>query len=224
MFFHWYNTNRMSVQNIAQLTYGSTIQWVSGVPFNGYVLLLAALPSKTGTAYQSVFLRDCQPKTEVPKRIKIPIREGVYDTDVRVWRTDSLVPTLVRYCAFFYDDSDRLIANGASLFTITADPHTLTPPTLTDPDVASSCPTPEAVTILVPSISASQAKREDLGGVKNGVNTAFTITVTGSVVMVIWNGLILDEDVGYTRSGTAITMAAGYIPGATDSLECLIFP
>ena len=214
----------MSVQNIAQLTYGSTIQWVSGVPFNGYVLLLAALPSKSGTAYQSVFLRNCQPKTEVPKRIKIPIREGVYDTDVRVWRTDSLVPTLVRYCAFFYDDSDRLIANGASLFTITADPHTLTPPTLTDPDVATSCPTPEAVTILVPSTNAGTVTREDLTGTKNGVNDTFTITIGGSIVMVIWNGTVLEEGVGYTRADKTITMAAGYIPGATDSLECLIFP
>lgn len=214
----------MSVQNIAQLTSGSTIQWVSGVPFNGYVLLLAALPSKSGTAYQSVFLRDCQPKTEVPKRIKIPIREGVYDTDVRVWRTDSLVPTLVRYCAFFYDDSDRLIGTGPSLFAVTTDPHTLTPPSLADPDVATSCPTPEAVTILVPSTNAGQTIRENPTGAKNGVNATFTISVVGSVVLVIWNGTVLDEGVGYTRSGVTITMAAGYIPISTDSLEVVIFP
>ena len=212
----------MSVQNVAQLTYGSTIEWVGGVPFNGYVLLLMAMPG--ATAYNSIFLRDCQPKTEVPRRVKIAIREGVYDTSAKIWRTDSLVPSTVKYCTFFYDDADRLIVAGPGLQTVTSDPFTLTPPTLTDPTAAVACPTPEAVPDPATVIAYYAAPtREDVAGTKNGVNDAFTVSTAGSLVVIIWNGTILDKDVGYTQSGVNITMAVGYIPNSGDSLEALIW-
>jgi len=213
----------MSVQNVAQLTYGSTIEWSGGTPFSGYVLLLMAMPG--ATAYGNIFLRDCQPKTEVPRRVKIPIREGVYDTSAKIWRTDSLVPSTVKYCTFFYDDADRLIAAGPGLQTVTVDPFTLTPPVLTDPTAAVACPTPEAVpdpaTVIVYSAAPT---REDVAGTKDGVNDDFTVSTAGSLVVIIWNGTILDKDVGYTQSGTAITMAADYIPNVGDTLKALIWP
>ena len=212
----------MSAQNVAQLTYGSTIEWSGGTPFSGYVLLLMAMPG--ATAYSNIFLRDCQPKTEVPRRVKIAIREGVYDTSAKIWRTDSLVPSTVKYCTFFYDDADRLISAGPGLQTVTVDPFTLTPPTLTDPTAAADCPTPEVVpdpSIVI--VYATAPKREDVAGTKNGVNDAFTVSTAGSLVVIIWNGQILDKDIGYTQVGTAITMAAGYIPASGDSLEALIW-
>ena len=213
----------MSVQNVAQLTYGSTIEWSGGTPFSGYVLLLMAMPG--ATAYNSIFLRDCQPKTEVPRRVKIPIREGVYDTSAKIWRTDSLVPSTVKYCTFFYDDADRLISAGPGLQTVTVDPFTLTPPVLTDPTAAVACPTPEAVPDPATIIAYYAAPtRVDVTGTKNGVNDAITVSTAGSLVVIIWNGTILDKDVGYTQSGVNITMSVGYIPNAGDSLEALIWP
>jgi len=65
--------------------------------------------------------------------------------------------------------------------------------------------------------------REDIAGTKNGSNTAFTITATGSAVAVYKNGILLKEGVGYTISGTNITALSGYIPESTHEYEAVIY-
>jgi hypothetical protein len=44
----------------------------------------------------------------------VPIRNGQYDSQAQVWRTDSLVPQNVTYSAKFYDDSNRLVSSQES--------------------------------------------------------------------------------------------------------------
>src|SRR5581483_8580407 len=109
----------------SSLTSASTIAWQSGTPFNGWVLLIAVLPNISGAVYNKIGLRDSAPKMMIPTRIRVAIREGVLDSSAKVSQTSSLVPTNVVYSAWFYDDTNTLIATGSALFTLTADPFTL---------------------------------------------------------------------------------------------------
>lgn len=204
----------------AQLTSAGNIVWSGGDLFNGYVLLIAAPPSSGGSSWTRVALKNSRPALCVPLRYRVPIREGQYVPDAQIWRTDALVPPNVRYCAFFYDSTDRLIAVSAALFAVTADMYTLAPPVLADPAVEVIPPTPETVP-SAPVVVYNTPGREDLVGAKNSVNQTFSISRAAAVVLVMWNGQVLDEGVGYTRVGTVITMAVP--PAAGDSLEALLW-
>lgn len=212
----------MATDYRASLTAASSITWTSGLPFNGYVLLLMALPSSNGATWTRVSVRDQRPKLHVPTRFKVPIREGVLDTTTKVWRTDGLVPTNVQYTSFFYDDNDQLIASGGTLFPLTTSPFTLAIPSLADGTAAVAVPTPETV----PSTGITVLNTgvlENVTGTRNNSNNLFSIShVPTQLVLIIWNGLILEENVGFVRAGTTITMQAGYIPRSTDSLKALI--
>jgi hypothetical protein len=205
----------------AQLTCSSNIAWSGGDLFNGYVLLIAALPSTGGVAWTRLALGDSRPLARVPMRYRVPIRAGQYAADSRVWRTDALVPPSVRYSAFFYDSTDRLIAPGAALFAIAADPYTLAPPVLTDPTAAVVSPTPETVPTAPVVVFQNVPVRENVAGTKNGVNTTFSISRSGSVVFIIWNNMILTAGTHYTLTGTALTM--NIPPDAGDVLEAVIY-
>jgi hypothetical protein len=113
---------------VSQLTNGSDIIWSGGAKFNGYVLLTMTRPG----SWPQVSLKDCSPPLRVPEQVKVPIREGKYDSGTGLWRTDSLVPPGVVYATAFYDDNDRLIAAGATIAPTVA-VYTLAPPTLPDP-------------------------------------------------------------------------------------------
>ncbi len=63
---------------------------------------------------------------------------------------------------------------------------------------------------------------ENVGGTKDGVNTAFTISVAGTFVMLYLNGVRQVELTDYTRVGTAITAVAS-IPFTGDSYVAEIF-
>lgn len=201
----------------AQLTSASNITWSDGSLFNGYVLLIMAPP----TGYAHVVLRDKRPHLRVPQRYRVPIREGQYVPDTQVWRTDSLVPVNVRYSAFFYDSTDKLVSAGSSLFAVTSDPYTLAPPALTVPSAAVVSPTPETVPSAPVVVYQNVPTRENVSGTKNSINTAFSISRAGSVVFVIWNQMVLTEGVHYTRTGTSITMTVA--PDSGDTLEAVIY-
>src|ERR1043165_6335145 len=111
----------MPVQS-AQITSNSDVVWSNGALFNGYVLVSAVLP---GTRTQAT-LKDTSPVLRVPVQTRVAIREGKYDSDVRVWFTNSLVPPGVTYNAKFYDSDDQLVATLGGTFTVTADPYVLT--------------------------------------------------------------------------------------------------
>jgi len=215
----------MAAPGKATLTCGDKIHWSGGQPFNGYVLLIMALPSVGGAQWTRVCLKDSHPKVRVPTRVKVPIREGVYDPLTRIWRTDSLVPPNVRYSAFFYDDTDRLIAVGPELFEVKTAEYELVPPVLADPGPATVSPQPEDVPGTgVVRVVYGVPHREPVQGKKNGVNTRFTISRSQySLVFVIWNQTVLTEGVHYTIAGNEITMSEQFIPDPKDTLEAVIW-
>jgi hypothetical protein len=94
---------------------------------------------------------------------------------------------------------------------------------LTDPTTAATSPEPGDVPSSGVSLIGAPV-RVDLTGAKNGANASFVIPVTlitGSVVLVMWNGLPLYEGVGYTRSGSTITVTTP--PSSGDTLEALVW-
>jgi hypothetical protein len=65
-----------------------------------------------------------------------------------------------------------------------------------------------------------------LTGTMNGVNATFlldSVTATPSLTRLVWNGITLQEDVGFAVSGGTITMKAGYIPVSGDKLEAEVW-
>ena len=214
--------------NRVQLVSSSPIKWSDGTLFNGYVILIMALPTQGTQQWTNVALRNSLPKLKCPQRVKVPIREGVYDTYTMLWSTDSLVPENEVYSCWFYDDTDQLIAIGSQLFAIIAGttpnttiPYTLNPPTLPAPTAATTYPQPgSAPNTQVQTVVYGAPIRENVSGTMNGVNTAFTIgSATYSVVMILYNQTVLTAGVQYTLSGANLTMIAPYIPSATDQLE-----
>lgn len=216
----------MAAKAQLKTTGDALIQWSSGANFNGYVLCIMAPPALGAGNYPQVSLSGEYPKVRVPTRIAVPIKDGVYNSESRLRRTDFLEPPNVKYCSFFFDINDAQIATGTSLFTAVADEKILDPPALTVPAAAVACVQPEdgesgqVINLLgVPT-------REDVAGTKNGSNTAFTVSSDpGSLGLVILylNGTLLDEGLAYTRLGTAVTMISPFIPESTDSFEALIW-
>jgi hypothetical protein len=212
----------------AKLVSTSTIAWSDGTPFNGYVVLIMALPTQGVQQWTQVALRNSLPKLKCPQRVKVPIREGVYDTYTMVWTTDSLVPESVVYSAWYYDDTDQLIAVGTQLFSIagggqsnTAISYTLNPPNLPTPTAALQSPQPgSAPNTQVNTVVYGAPIRENVSGTKNGINTTFTIgSAVYQVVMILYNQTVLTAGVQYTLSGANLTMIAPFIPAANDQLE-----
>lgn len=115
----------MATPLTAQVKSSADIKWASGALFNGFVVLTM---SSTVAG-----LKNSRPQIRVPYQVKIPIREGVYEVETKIWRTDALVPANVTYSASFYDMNGTLVATGATGQTVTADPFTLATPTLPDP-------------------------------------------------------------------------------------------
>lgn len=208
----------------ATLTSTTTIKWSGGRNFDGYVLLLMSLPTSGGAAWTQVALINQYQKLRIPTRIKVPIRDGVYATDTQIWRTDSIVPPNVQYTAFWYDSTDRLIASGGTLFTVAVSSYVLDPPALTDPTLSVSIPVPEDVPSTNITTTFFQLPTvEDVGGTKNGVNTAFTISKAGTTVVLIWNGLVLESGIQYTISGANITMLGTNLPNVGDTFVAMIW-
>ena len=109
------------------------------------------------------------------------------------------------------------------MFSIEADTHVITPPTLSNPTVETQLPDISAESGQVTNLlTASPPLREDISGTKNGANTAFTISAASVVLMVYLNGQLLDEDRSYTYDGvTGITAIAPKIPFSNDSYEAV---
>ena len=213
----------MSISRSA-ITSAATIAWQSGTPFNGWLLLIISPPLISSVAFNSVSLRDSSPKLKVPLRVRIAIREGVLDSNAKVFQSSSLVPTNAVYSSWWYDDNGVLIAVGSSLFTITTDPFTISVPTLADPTTAVTPPTPDSVpNTLINTVTFGAPTEETPAGTQNGVNLNFTISRAGSIAFILRNGAVLTPTVDYNQSGTAITFTGGNAPLADDILKAVIF-
>jgi hypothetical protein len=118
----------------AKVITAANVAWADGTLFQGYLLLVLGMPTRSAVAYTEVYLQGTDiHKWRVPTRVKIPIVDGVLSTSVRVWQNLDMVPTETDYSAYWYDDSGKSIAtDDPSQFSITASSYTITPPTLSN--------------------------------------------------------------------------------------------
>lgn len=201
-----------------KITTASTVQWSDGTNFNGFILALLALPS----GYSKAHIRGYQ-GIQVPARGKIPIIDGAVQSFSELWETDQISPPTTRYCLYWYDDTETLIASGDALAQFTASEYSTTPPTLTAPTAASECPSidpPAASSLSAPSTYPTV---EEVTGTKNGSNKTFTVSSTPlGWLGLYYNGALLKEGTDYSRSGTTITIAAAFpAPVSADSLQAV---
>lgn len=198
----------------AEIQSASNIAWVSGELFDGYLVMKLVPPD------EKAFCVFEDSGERASSRYVVPIEAGVLDSDVKVPFNSAVTPTNSQYRAFWVDKALNLIANGAGFITVTADPHTITPETLTDPLVEGTLP---ALDFDAEGAAAQPGiVKETLSGTKDGANTAFTVSKDTTITMVFLNGQLMLEGTGYSKSGTAITAIAPYIPQTGDSYEALL--
>jgi len=194
-----------------------TVKWSNASAFDGHLLLGLAPPE----GVSRLFLNGEFPPRELPQWVRIPIEKGVIHDISKVLFNSEIEPPNSKYCAFWYDLGHLLLSGPSSLFTIEADPYTITVPTLTIPAASVSPPVPGSVpvppVVVYPVIETPE-------GVKNGTNPTFFLSRVPTYLASVWlNGMVLEEGVGFTRSGKTITMQAGYIPSSGDSLRALVW-
>jgi len=187
----------------AKIVTASTVLWSTGENFNGFLLLLTA-PANNAN---SLYLRG-ERRLRVPVDLKVPVIDGVLCDDSRPWLTTELDPPGAKFCDIWYANDQVKIATGASLFTITADPHTITPPTLTTPAAVLTNPDPDVplsdTSVLAAALSPTIEQASGTGG-------SVTIVSTPAQIWgVYFNGMLLQEGAAndYTISGTTITFVS----------------
>lgn len=130
----------MPQQTATFATNPTQVKWSNGQIFDGYVLLIMAMP----TGYSQPQIQGTLPGS-IPTRIRLPIVDGTIDGSVTAYYTSTLNPPNCLYGAFWYDNQDTLLsspADSSALFSITTSPVTLTVPTLTAPAASTTVPTP----------------------------------------------------------------------------------
>lgn len=135
----------MSLTEQRRASVTGTVAWDDATPFNGYALVLCVLPTYTSStaspSYATAFMGDDFPQVRVPLKTRIPIINGEFADDAKLWFTADLTPPNTRYCTWYYDASGRLVnASPTALFQVTADPTTLTVPTLAVPVAPTGAP------------------------------------------------------------------------------------
>ena len=104
---------------------------------------------------------------------------------------------------------------------------TLTRGTLADSSTGSAISFSSAAIVVEGPHAAwanSVLRLATLTGTKDGSNAAFTLSLLPvASVIVVLNGLCLSvAGGGFSFSGTAVTMSAGYIPASTDDLYAFV--
>jgi hypothetical protein len=115
--------------NVAEVKTAASVTWSNGTPFDGYILFNLVLP----TGYTSPAKSDAFPPQKLPTVIKIPIRAGVVNNRTKVPFTTAYLPPGVVYTSTWYDQQDNVISGPSASFSVTADPYTISVPTLTIP-------------------------------------------------------------------------------------------
>jgi hypothetical protein len=165
--------------------------------------------------------------------IKIPVKDGVLETNTQVWYNAEIDPQGTKYIDYWYSASETLIAQGAGLFTIGASPYTITVPTLTKPADATGIPAPDTGPGIPAPVVIKSYALQALGGAINGTtgsdgNADFTYSATGlpSSHLLFKNGQKMIEGTAYTKSYAAGVVTfhflATYVPMTLDVLELLI--
>jgi hypothetical protein len=200
------------VPNKAKITTAATVKWSDTQLFDGFLLLGLATP----TGHDKLSIDGLR----VPLWTRLPIVDGVVDEQSRVWFTNEIEPPGSRYSDFWYAANKQLIASGGTVFSINADPYTITVPSLPVPTAATAPPTPEVPPSVVTQtiLTFTLPTIETPIGTINGVNATFTLTKAPQRLIVYKNGVTLKSTVGYTLAGLTITFLAGYIPQTGDEL------
>jgi len=124
----------------AKIVTAADVEWSNGSKFDGFILLNVARPS----GYNEISLNQRRPRVVLPHWIRIPVENGAVHGDTKVLFTAEIEPPNTRYISFWYDLNNARIAGPSALFTITADPHTITPPTLTAPTAPTTGDDPDS--------------------------------------------------------------------------------
>jgi hypothetical protein len=210
----------MSASRKASLTSASTIQWSSGTAFNGFALIMLSVPKGAGgIRFPSVSFNNAYPSKIVGKEIVVPIKEGVLNNQVKVWYNADLTPPGCRYVVYYYDQNwSRVAPTGpASLFDVTADPFTLTIPSLTVPTTTTSIPAPEDIVANY----YSPPLRETPVGTIDGVNTTFTLSVAPTTIQLYLDGQLQRAVTDYTQSSTTLTFVTA--PPSGSVMEAFLW-
>lgn len=131
----------------AQLTSAANIAWSNGSLFDGFALVGLAVPVDPDNSNapwpQLMKGRGSFPFQRLPLWAKIPIIQGVFDSNSTLFFNADIDPPNTQYVAYFYDSANVRRGTSSGLFTVSADPTTVTIPTLTAPTAAGAPPTPE---------------------------------------------------------------------------------
>ena len=192
-----------------------TVKYSNGTLFDGYVLLLIAPPP----GYTSASIMNQLIVQPICDHVKVRIQQGVYDQSARIYYTSYLEPPNCQYVAYFYDNNDIQLGHTA-LFTVTANPYTITVPALTIPSATSVIPSPGGGVLPV----LPTAYWYPTTTPPDGTITNFSFPFNPSIVL--WNWTTQLEGYGYTKTfnGTSYVVtfvdAAGNVltPGITDSI------
>jgi hypothetical protein len=120
-------------------TLSGTVNWSDGTPFNGWALLLLVPPD----GYSQMFLADIWPRVRLPLRLAVPITNGAFNQNCKVWYNADLEPPNSKWVIYWLDYTGTTIASPASMsdaFTVSTETHNVTPPTLTAPTAEASLP------------------------------------------------------------------------------------
>lgn len=105
----------------------NTLTWSDGSSFNGYVRITMSFP----IGYSQAFLISKYQEQMLAGDYVLPVKDGVIDNNLAVWKTSSLSPFGLQYVWYAYDSAFKQIAGPSSSFTVTDDTFTLPSLTLT---------------------------------------------------------------------------------------------
>lgn len=105
------------------VTLTGTITWSDGTLFDGYVLLGLGLPSNATDVWPSLAVGAGKyPMLRLPIWTVVPIRQGVFDPNTKVFVNTSIDPPNSKYGAYWFDNNKRRIYPAAG---VTAAPFTI---------------------------------------------------------------------------------------------------
>ena len=201
--------------SLSNITTASNVAWDTGDLFDGFLILKLIPPDgRDNVVWEHTGFK-------AASRFILPIVAGVLSTAVEVPYNTDFTPPNSQYRDFWFDKTLTQIATGSGFFTITADPHSITVPTLTAPVVEPTLPVLDADAVtVVPSYGSLVP--ESVAGTKDGANTAFTVSRDSAGILLFLNGQLLFEGTGFSKSTTAITAIAPYIPESGDTYVAVL--
>lgn len=108
----------MAAAQVAQITISpSPLLWSTGATFDGYLLL---------TLSATEMLKNSLIPLTLPLITRIPIVDGLIDTETRVYFNSDMVPPGSTYLIQLYDKAGNAKSTVAAMQVISADPTALT--------------------------------------------------------------------------------------------------